>query len=473
MDFNTIEIPYQGRDKYGSNSVTSSNNSSSATGGISGGGSAPFMAYATASGDTGGDYHVSTLLQEIQEGTVLKVKLSTSASSEFNTLDLGFPVDADDSGETASKKLIWFDYGVPMTNKHYDINDELTLTYRTSAGTFTNESGVQYTNGWIVDAVAEPKLDEYFTLSATTLITPYNLASSGDVSAFGIGESATSLSVINNLNSDSTVDALSAAMGKALDELKQDLLISGTNIKTINNQSLLGAGNINIEGGGGTTYTAGANIDINGQNVISVTGITSFSGITSGDVVTALGYTPYSNANPSGFTSGYTAGSGINISNQNVISVVGVLTSGETDARYLRKDIGGVVSGYTQFKEGIGLDNNKAIYISDTAGTGIDMMRLGADNSMTIGYGNLQVTPAYPVFIDGAHIYLRTSTGGGVHTLAVDINQLQDALFYGNITSQKEVCCFGGSSGTDIIADLQAQITALEARVRDLEDGQQ
>lgn len=37
---------------------------------------------------------------------------------------------------------------------------------------------------------------------------------------------------------------------------KQDTLVSGTNIKTINNQSLLGSGNIDIQGGGGTTdYT--------------------------------------------------------------------------------------------------------------------------------------------------------------------------------------------------------------------------
>ena len=38
---------------------------------------------------------------------------------------------------------------------------------------------------------------------------------------------------------------------------KQDLLVSGTNIKTINNQSILGSGNITIEGGGsGTVDTA-------------------------------------------------------------------------------------------------------------------------------------------------------------------------------------------------------------------------
>ena len=35
------------------------------------------------------------------------------------------------------------------------------------------------------------------------------------------------------------------------DNTKQDTLISGTNIKTINNQSLLGSGNITIQGGGG------------------------------------------------------------------------------------------------------------------------------------------------------------------------------------------------------------------------------
>ena len=38
------------------------------------------------------------------------------------------------------------------------------------------------------------------------------------------------------------------------DSSKQDTLVSGTNIKTINNQSLLGSGNITIQGGGDTYY---------------------------------------------------------------------------------------------------------------------------------------------------------------------------------------------------------------------------
>lgn len=72
---------------------------------------------------------------------------------------------------------------------------------------------------------------------------------------------------------------------------KQDTLVSGTNIKTINNQNVLGSGNIVITAETPIQYTAGTNIDID-NNVISVTGITSYTGITSQEVINALGYTP-------------------------------------------------------------------------------------------------------------------------------------------------------------------------------------
>ncbi len=47
---------------------------------------------------------------------------------------------------------------------------------------------------------------------------------------------------------------------------KQDTLVSGTNIKTINNTSLLGSGNINIQGGGGGSST---DVKINGTSITS------------------------------------------------------------------------------------------------------------------------------------------------------------------------------------------------------------
>lgn len=55
------------------------------------------------------------------------------------------------------------------------------------------------------------------------------------------------------------VERVTASALTSLQESKQDTLVSGTNIKTINNQSLLGSGNIDIQGGGG------------GDNVVELT----------------------------------------------------------------------------------------------------------------------------------------------------------------------------------------------------------
>ena len=46
---------------------------------------------------------------------------------------------------------------------------------------------------------------------------------------------------------------------------KQATLVSGTNIKTINNENILGSGNIDIQGG--STYTAGRGIDITNDTI--------------------------------------------------------------------------------------------------------------------------------------------------------------------------------------------------------------
>lgn len=56
---------------------------------------------------------------------------------------------------------------------------------------------------------------------------------------------------------------------------KQDLLVSGVNIKTINDTSLLGNGNIDIEG---VEYTAGTGIEINNNEINNT--ITSYQSLT-------------------------------------------------------------------------------------------------------------------------------------------------------------------------------------------------
>lgn len=60
--------------------------------------------------------------------------------------------------------------------------------------------------------------------------------------------------VANNLTTTASGKMLDARQGKVLADAiasKQDILVSGANIKTINNQSILGEGNITIEGGSG------------------------------------------------------------------------------------------------------------------------------------------------------------------------------------------------------------------------------
>lgn len=82
-------------------------------------------------------------------------------------------------------------------------------------------------------------------------------------------------------------DELNETKQELTDEIvkKQDILVSGTNIKTINGESLLGEGNIEIQGGGGTgsteVYVDEITITKDENNVLSAkldqaSGVTSF-----------------------------------------------------------------------------------------------------------------------------------------------------------------------------------------------------
>lgn len=57
-------------------------------------------------------------------------------------------------------------------------------------------------------------------------------------------------------------EEVTAAALVALQDAKQDNLVSGTNIKTVNNQSLLGSGNIEIQGGGAEISISGSTLVI-------------------------------------------------------------------------------------------------------------------------------------------------------------------------------------------------------------------
>ena len=80
------------------------------------------------------------------------------------------------------------------------------------------------------------------------------------------------------------------------DDSKQDLLISGQNIKTINHTSLLGSGNIDIQGGGG-----GGSIVMVGSFVINEQGhliATIPNGADNPYYINEQGHLIYDTANP-------------------------------------------------------------------------------------------------------------------------------------------------------------------------------
>lgn len=77
-----------------------------------------------------------------------------------------------------------------------------------------------------------------------------------------------------SLSAYSTTEQVNSAITEAVSG-KQDTLISGTNIKTINNESLLGSGNITIQGGGGTDAPISAGTGTNSIKESSTDNIAS------------------------------------------------------------------------------------------------------------------------------------------------------------------------------------------------------
>ena len=75
---------------------------------------------------------------------------------------------------------------------------------------------------------------------------------------------ATAGDLSNYYTKTETDNAITAATST-----KQDTLISGTNIKTINGETLLGEGNITIEGGGGGGVTVDQSLDSSSTNAVA------------------------------------------------------------------------------------------------------------------------------------------------------------------------------------------------------------
>ena len=124
---------------------------------------------------------------------------------------------------------------------------------------------------------------------------------SGADSAEEISVDESSFAVIEGDNVQDALDSVDDELSALADDLdgKQNTLVSGTNIKTINGTSLLGSGNIAISGGGAsalddltdvalTLPSSGQVLKFNGTNWVNATDNTGSGGGGSGDTFADL-----------------------------------------------------------------------------------------------------------------------------------------------------------------------------------------
>lgn len=98
----------------------------------------------------------------------------------------------------------------------------------------------------------DPDNDSFIKLDNLTFnpndFAPKSHATSSTTYGIGTESNYGHTKVVNNLNQISHIDgvALSAYQGYVLNQGKQNSLVSGTNIKTINGASVLGSGNLSV-----------------------------------------------------------------------------------------------------------------------------------------------------------------------------------------------------------------------------------
>ena len=131
-----------------------------------------------------------------------------------------------------------YDSITPSETELYFITDESGITSQeiVNALGYTPYNGTTNPNGYQANVIETIKVNGTVQTITTKTV---------DISI------PAAPTVDQTYNASSTNAQSGTAVAGAL-TTKQDTLISGTNIKTINNESILGSGNITISGGGGT-----------------------------------------------------------------------------------------------------------------------------------------------------------------------------------------------------------------------------
>lgn len=215
------------------------------------------------------------------------------------------------SGTTYSIQDLNATKTVELTQAEYDalsVKDPNVFYIITDAeaGDLSNYYTKSETDGLLdtkldVTAYTPTDLSNYYTKSETSGATEISTA---------LESKADTATTYTKTETDNAITAATST--------KQDTLVSGTNIKTINNESILGEGNIEIQGGGGKAIEAGRGISITtGETADTVSFNLPISAITGTDIM-------YGGANNSVSISGGSSSYNNFFGSGNTISVSGL-----------------------------------------------------------------------------------------------------------------------------------------------------
>lgn len=174
------------------------------------------------------------------------------------------------SGQTYSIQDLNATKTVELTQAEYDV---LPATAKTSNSLFiiTDAQGADLSNYYTkteADNLLDTKLDvtAYTPTDLTNYYTKSETSGATEIST-ALASKADTATTYTKTETDNAITAATSA--------KQDTLVSGTNIKTINSQSILGEGNITIEGGGGGSITVDTSLDSGSTNAVANSAITN------------------------------------------------------------------------------------------------------------------------------------------------------------------------------------------------------
>lgn len=145
---------------------------------------------------------------------------------------------------------------IQLSGSTYEIRDKSATTFvsltQAEYDALPSSAKTDATKVYIISDAQAGDLTNYYTKSETSGATEISTA---------LNAKADTATTYTKTEVDNAITAATST--------KQDTLVSGTNIKTINNESILGSGNITIQGGGGGKAVSG------GTNISITTGATA------------------------------------------------------------------------------------------------------------------------------------------------------------------------------------------------------